>query len=136
MLSECESDSTQNIGDQIHSLTTQIFVYQQNFKHFVRICNLFVNAFHRLLVNKFQLALNPLFFRLELLDFYESKFGKLSELPCSSYETVSGSGDGAIYKSAVTLTPSLLSQPSEHVQRVQPQILEEIPVILNMVSSL
>ncbi|XP_008227745.1 PREDICTED: uncharacterized protein LOC103327233 [Prunus mume] len=38
---------------------------------------------------------------LELLDFYESKFGKLSELPSSSYETVSGSRDGAIYKSAV-----------------------------------
>ncbi|KAL6284920.1 hypothetical protein ACE6H2_015849 [Prunus campanulata] len=36
----------------------------------------------------------------ELLDFYESKFGKLSELPSSSYETVSGSRDGAIYKSA------------------------------------
>ncbi|PQQ14789.1 uncharacterized protein Pyn_06162 [Prunus yedoensis var. nudiflora] len=40
----------------------------------------------------------------ELLDFYESKFGKLSELPSSSYETVSGSRDGAIYKSAVTLS--------------------------------
>ncbi|BBH02580.1 hypothetical protein Prudu_013196 [Prunus dulcis] len=49
-----------------------------------------------------------------LLDFYERKFGKLSELPSSSYETVSSSRDGAIYKSAVTLTPSLLSQPSEH----------------------